>query len=112
MTSDAQSTGSRRRGGDTDRSSQASVAALGGVAAPDRSRQHAVFTTDTLSKRRDAAPVICAELLLHHGLTDAAILSHLARTWRLDEPDLRAALAAAHILLRRQEPHHPAAANE
>jgi hypothetical protein len=87
MTSDAQSTGPRHRRGDTDRSAQASM-------------------------RRDAAPVICAELLLHHGFTDPAILSHLARTWRLDEPDLRAALAAAHILLRRQEPHHPAAANE
>ena len=112
MTSDAQSTGPRHRAGNTERPAEASVAALGGVAAPDRSRQHAVFTTDKLSQRRDAAPVICAELLLHHGLTDPAILSHLARTWQLDEPELRAALAAAHILLRRQEPHHHAGANE
>ena len=50
---------------------------------------------------RDAAPVLCAEVLLHHGLNDDAILSHLARTWPLDRIDCRAALDAAHILFAR-----------
>ena len=41
--------------------------------------------------------------LLHHGLSDEAILSYLARSWPLDETDCRSALDAAHILLRREQ---------
>jgi hypothetical protein len=58
---------------------------------------------------RDAAPVLCAEVLLHHGLSDDAILSHLARTWPLDTVDCRAAIDAARILLRREGVHTTAA---
>src|SRR5213596_2167671 len=64
--------------------------------------QRATLATDAFSIRRDAAPVLCAEVLLHHALSDDAILSHLARTWPLNEIDCRAALDAAHILLRRE----------
>ena len=53
--------------------------------------------------RRSSAPVVAAEVLLHHGLSDEAILSHLARSWRLIETDCRSALDAAHILLRREQ---------
>jgi hypothetical protein len=53
--------------------------------------------------RRSSAPVVAAEVLLHHGLSDEAILSYLARSWRLVETDCRSALNAAHILLRREQ---------
>ena len=45
--------------------------------------------------------MVAAEVLLHHGLSDEAILSYLARSWPL--VDCRAALNAAHILLRREQ---------
>jgi hypothetical protein len=51
---------------------------------------------------RNVAPVIAAEALLHHGLSDDAIVGYIARTWPLDEHDCRAAVLAAHILLRRE----------
>jgi hypothetical protein len=54
-------------------------------------------------RRRSSAPVVAAEVLLHHGLSDEAILSYLARSWPLDETDCRSALDAAHILLRREQ---------
>jgi hypothetical protein len=53
--------------------------------------------------RRSSAPVVAAEVLLHHGLSDEAILWYLARSWPLVEADCRAALNAAHILLRREQ---------
>jgi len=53
--------------------------------------------------RRSSAPVVTAEVLLHHGLSDEAILSYLARSWRLVGTDRRSALDAAHILLRREQ---------
>ena len=53
-------------------------------------------------RRRTAAPVLCAEVLLHHDLSDDAILDHLARAWPLRDVDCRAALDAAHILVRRR----------
>ena len=51
---------------------------------------------------RDVAPLIAAETLLHHGLSDDAIVGYLARTWPLDDLDCRAAVDAAHILVRRE----------
>ncbi len=51
---------------------------------------------------RDVAPLIAAEALLHHGLSDDAVIGYLARTWPLDDLDCRAAVDAAHILLRRE----------
>ena len=56
-------------------------------------------------RRRPAAPVLCAEVLLHHHLSDDAIIDHLARAWPLREVDCRAALDAAHILVRRELAH-------
>jgi hypothetical protein len=56
-------------------------------------------------RRRAAAPVLCAEVLLHHDLSDDAIIDYLARAWPLREVDCRAALDAAHILLRRELAH-------
>jgi hypothetical protein len=55
--------------------------------------------------RRDTAPVICAEMLLHHGFSDDAIVDYLARSWPLDRNDCQTALDAAHILVRREHPH-------
>jgi hypothetical protein len=52
---------------------------------------------------RDVAPVVAAEALLHHGLSDDAVIGYIARTWPLDDLDCRAAVDAAHILLRREQ---------
>jgi len=53
---------------------------------------------------RNIAPVIAAEALLHHGLSDEAVAAYLARTWPLEAVDCRSAVDAAHILLRRTSP--------
>jgi hypothetical protein len=53
---------------------------------------------------RDVAPVIAARVLLARGVGDDRVFNHLAQTWRLNDVDLRAAVAAAHVLLRRE--HH------
>ena len=67
--------------------------------------ERAAFGDDPCAVRRDAAPVLCAEILVRHCLFDDAILSHLAYTWPLDPSECEAALDAAHILLRREVPH-------
>ena len=66
--------------------------------------QRAMLVVEAERIRRDAAPVVAAEMLLHHGLTDDAILSYLARSWPGDRGDFRSALNAAHILIRREQP--------
>ena len=71
--------------------------------------QHTIGGTEAFGRRHNAAPVMCGVALLHHDLGDDAILSHLAQTWGLDAIDCRAALDAAHILLRREEPRRRAA---
>jgi hypothetical protein len=48
------------------------------------------------------APVIAAERLLHHGIADDVIAAYLARTWSLTVIEQRDAIAAAHVLLRRE----------
>ena len=58
---------------------------------------------------RDVAPVLAAEALLHHGLSDDAIVGYIGRTWPLDEHDCQAALMAAHILMRREQAELPRA---
>jgi hypothetical protein len=68
----------------------------------DAGPRRATLAADPFALRRDAAPVLCAEVLLHHDLSDDAILDHLARAWPLGELGCRAALDAAHILLRRR----------
>jgi hypothetical protein len=60
---------------------------------------------------RNVAPLIAAEALLHHGLSDDAVVGYLARTWPLDALDCRAAVNAAHILLRREHPEAVGDAN-
>jgi hypothetical protein len=71
--------------------------------------QRPIQGAEACGMRHDAAPVMCAVVLLHHDLGDEAILSHLAHTWPLDAIDCRAALDAAHILLRRGEPRNKVA---
>ena len=56
-------------------------------------------------RRHAAAPVLCAEVLLHHHLSDETIIDHLARGWPLREVDCRAALDARTFLLRRELAH-------
>ena len=73
--------------------------------------QRPIRGTEACGMRHDAAPVMCAVVLLHHNLGDEAIVSHLADAWPLDAIDCRAALEAAHILLRREEPRDRAATN-
>ncbi len=51
---------------------------------------------------RDFAPVVAAETLLRHGLSDDKVLAFVAETWNLDDTDARDAIAAAHVLLRRE----------
>jgi hypothetical protein len=50
---------------------------------------------------RDVAPVVAAEALLRHGMSDDVVVAYVARTWPLDDAECRAAVRAAHILLRR-----------
>jgi len=52
--------------------------------------------------RRDVAPLIAAEALLHHGLRDDVVMAYLARTWPLDDGDCRELIDAAHVLLRKE----------
>jgi len=52
---------------------------------------------------RDVAPVVAAEVLLRHGMAEDVVAAYVARTWPLDELECRAALRAAHILLRREQ---------
>ena len=47
---------------------------------------------------RHAEPVIAAEALLAHHITDQAILSYLTRRWELSASDSISALAAARVL--------------
>ena len=49
----------------------------------------------------DVAPVVAAQALLRHGLSDEVIVGYVARTWPLDDAECRAAVRAAHILFRR-----------
>ena len=74
--------------------------------------QRALLVVEAERIRRNAAPVVAAEVLLHHGLSDDAILSYLARSWPLDNTDCRSALNAAHILLRREQSRDTEASGE
>lgn len=56
---------------------------------------------------RDVAPVVAAEALLHHGMRDDVIISYLARTWALDDHECCSAVAAAHVLLRKEFGAYP-----
>ncbi len=57
--------------------------------------------------RRDVAPVIAAQALLHHGMRDDVIISYLARTWELDDRECCSAVEAAHVLLRKELGAYP-----
>jgi hypothetical protein len=48
--------------------------------------------------KRHAGPVIAAEALLAHHITDQAILNYLSRRWALGATDAISALAAARVL--------------
>jgi len=50
---------------------------------------------------RDLAPVITARGLLAQGVDDDLVSAHVASMWPLNEIDVHAAVAAAHVLLRR-----------
>lgn len=72
------------------------------VACTDRTHRSVVLfpsarPADKTGVHRDAAPVIAAQALIAHGMTDQAVLAYV-RTWRLDPVDARAAVAAAHTL--------------
>ena len=51
----------------------------------------------------NVAPVIAAERLLHHGMADEVIVGYLVRTWSLTPVEQRDAIAAAHLLVRREQ---------
>jgi hypothetical protein len=51
-----------------------------------------------VSVKHDAAPVIAAQALIAHGVSDSAVLAYVQRTWQLDPMNTRAAVAAAHTL--------------
>ena len=57
---------------------------------------------------RNFAPVVAAEVLLRHGLSDQKVLAFVASTWDLDQTDARDAVSAAHVLLRREHDHENA----
>ena len=65
----------------------------------------AIEPTDTKHVNRDGVPVIAAQALLANCTDDALTLAYLKRTWRLDEIDAQAALAAARVLVHRE--HRP-----
>ncbi len=52
--------------------------------------------------KRDASPVVAAEVLLRRGLGDNEVAAYIARTWPLNEADVQSAVDAAHVLLRRE----------
>ncbi len=56
--------------------------------------------------KRDAAPVVAAEVLLRRGLGDAAVAAYIARTWPLNDDDVQSVVDAAHVLLRRGVDDH------
>ncbi len=66
--------------------------------------QWPAYSADSDRVNRDAAPVVAAEVLLRHGLTDDAIAEWLVRTWDIDQHDCEAAVRAAHVLLKRGHP--------
>jgi hypothetical protein len=66
--------------------------------------QRQILRADTERVTRDPAPVVAAEVLLRHGLDDAAVTDWVARTWAIDEHECRAAVRAAHVLLDREHP--------
>jgi hypothetical protein len=49
---------------------------------------------------RDLAPVVNARGLLANGVGDDLVSAYVASMWALNEVDVRAAVAAAHVLLR------------
>ncbi len=51
----------------------------------------------------DVAPVIAAEALFRHGMSDEVVAAYLSRTWPLDDIDCRAAVRAARILLHKEQ---------
>ena len=53
---------------------------------------------------RDLAPVVAAEVFIHHGLDKERNIENLARTRDLDEADAVAAVHAAHVLIQREHP--------
>jgi hypothetical protein len=71
------------------------------------SRQHA----DQSAVGRDVAPVIAAEVLLARGVREDMVFAYLASMWRLNDVDGRAAVAAAHVLLRRVRTAAPSPTN-
>jgi hypothetical protein len=54
--------------------------------------------TDAGHTKRHAGPVIAAEALLAHHITDQAILGYLTRRWELSASDAISALAAARVM--------------
>ena len=54
-------------------------------------------------------PFLGAQALLAHGMDDRLIVAYLRRTWNLDARDGDAALAAAHVLERREHAARTAA---
>jgi hypothetical protein len=53
---------------------------------------------------RDLAPVITARGLIAQGVDDELVSAHVASIWSLNDVYVRAAVAAAHVLLRRSGP--------
>jgi hypothetical protein len=49
----------------------------------------------------DLAPVITARGLIAQGVDDELVATHVATIWPLNDVDVHAAVAAAHVLLRR-----------
>jgi hypothetical protein len=56
---------------------------------------------------RDVAPVITARVLLAHGVRDDRVSAYIASMWPMSDVDVRAAVAAAHVLLRRVQTADP-----
>jgi hypothetical protein len=52
----------------------------------------------------DLAPVIAAQVLLRHGMSEDLVQEYVARTWPLEPDDCHAAIEAARLLLRREQP--------
>jgi hypothetical protein len=61
---------------------------------------------------RDVAPVITARVLLAHGVRDDVVSAYVASMWALNDVDVRAAVAAAHVLLRRVQTAGPPSGDE
>ena len=67
---------------------------------------------DAIGMGRNVAPVIVAHVLLTLNAPDDVATDYLASRWPLNDIDVHAAVAAAHVLVRRDRRTNLSQSNE